>query len=67
MKDGKAIGEDGVAVEMIEALGGGGCEVMAQQANKIYDTGQTPTQISCLPSLPYKRSREQWSVINIER
>ena len=42
---GKAIGEDGVAVEMIEALGEWGCEVVAQLANKIYDTGQTRTQM----------------------
>ena len=34
MKNGKAIGEDGVAVEMIGALGEWGCEVVAQLANK---------------------------------
>ena len=43
MKDGKAIGEDGVAVEMVEAVGQWGSEVVTRLANKMYDTGQIPT------------------------
>ena len=35
MKDVKAIGADGVAVEMFEALGLCGCEVVARLDNEI--------------------------------
>ena len=56
MKQGKAIGEDGVAVEMVEALGAWGCDVVVQLANKIYDTGQIPTpmQLSTFITIPKK-------------
>ena len=56
MRDGKAIGEDGVAVEMFEALGSWGLEVVTHLANKIYDTGQIPTQmqVSTFITIPKK-------------
>ena len=56
MKQGKAMGEDGVAVEMVEALGAWGCDVVVQLANKIYDTGQIPTpmQLSTFITIPKK-------------
>ena len=39
MKKGKAIGKDGIAVEMLESLGEKGLEIMKYIANKIYNTG----------------------------
>ena len=56
MKKGKAIGEDGVAVEMVEALEEWGCDVVVQLANRIYDTGQIPTpmQLSTFITIPKK-------------
>ena len=56
MKRGKAIGEDGVAMEMVEALGAWGSEVVMQLANKIYDSGQIPTpmQLSTFITIPKK-------------
>ena len=56
MKKGKAIGEDGVAVEMVEALGDWGSDVVVQLANRIYDTGHIPTpmQLSTFTAIPKK-------------
>ena len=56
MKRGKAIGEDGVAVEMLEALEGWGCDVVVELANKIYNTGHIPTQmqLSTFITIPKK-------------
>ena len=56
MKRGKAIGEDGVVVEMVEALGAWGSGVVMQLANKIYDSGQIPTpmQLSTFITIPKK-------------
>ena len=56
MKKGKAIGEDGVAVEMVEALEEWGYGVVIQLANRIYDTGQIPTpmQLSTFITIPKK-------------
>ena len=56
MKKGKPIGEDGVAVEMIEAFEEWGYDVVVQLANRIYDTGQIPTpmQLSTVFTMPKK-------------
>ena len=43
MKERKAIGEDRVAVEIVQALEEWGCDVLVQLANKTCDTGQIPT------------------------
>ena len=56
MKRGKAVGEDGVAVEMVEALGGWGSDVVMHLANNIYETGQIPTpmKLSTFITIPKK-------------
>ena len=46
MKAGKAVGEDGIAVEMLEVLGEWGVEVVSEIANCIYDTGRIPDQMA---------------------
>ena len=45
MKKGKAIGKDGIAVEMLEALGEKGLEIIKDIANKTYNTGILPEQM----------------------
>ena len=45
MKKGKAIGKDGIAVEMLESLGEKGLEIIKDIANKIYNTGILPEQM----------------------
>ena len=42
MKRGKAVGEDGIAIEMIEVMEEWGVEVITRLVNSIYDTGQIP-------------------------
>ena len=56
MKRGKAIGEDGVAVDMVEALNAYGSNVVLLLANKIYDTGliPSPMQFSTFITIPKK-------------
>ena len=56
MKREKAIGEDGVAVEMVEALSGWGSYVVMHLANNIYETGQIPTpmKLSTFITIPKK-------------
>ena len=46
MRPGKAVGEDGIAVEMLEVLGEWGVEVVTKIANCIYDTGGIPNQMA---------------------
>ena len=45
MKNGKAIGTDGIAKEIIEALGEKGVDILTEIANKIYENGATPNQM----------------------
>ena len=45
MKNGKVIGTDGIAKEMIEALGEKGVDILTEIANKIYENGATPNQM----------------------
>ena len=44
MKNGKAIDTDRIAKEMIEALGENWVDILAEIANKIYESGATPNQ-----------------------
>ena len=46
MRPGKAVGEDGIAVEMLGVLGEWGAEVVTEIANSIYNTGQIPDQMA---------------------
>jgi len=45
MKKGKAIGKDGIAVEMLESLGETGLEIIKDIATEIYNTGILPEQM----------------------
>ena len=56
MKKGKAIGEDGVAIEMVKALEEWACDLVVELANRIYDTGEIPTpmQLSTFVTIPKK-------------
>ena len=45
MKNGKAIGTDGIAKEMIEALGEKGVDILTEIANKLYENDATPNQM----------------------
>ena len=46
MRPGKAVGEDGLVVEMLDGwgVGSGGYMVITEIANSIYDTGQIPNK-----------------------
>ena len=46
MKAGKAIGPDGLSIELIEALEKYGIEKVTTLLNEIYDTGQIPVDMS---------------------
>ena len=46
MESGKAVGEDGIAVEMLEVMVEWGVEVASKIANSIYDTGRIPDQMA---------------------
>ena len=45
MKNRKAVGDDGISVEMIKALGDFGVEKITDIANRIYDTGEVTNQM----------------------
>ena len=45
IKNGKAIETDGIAKEMIEALGEKGVDILTEIVNKIYKNGATPNQM----------------------
>ena len=46
MRHGKAIGEDGIAIEMIKTLEEWGVKIVTELANSIYDSGQIPDAMS---------------------
>src|SRR5215469_11545445 len=46
MKFGKAVGNDGIALEMLKALGNFAVEKIIILANKIYESGELASQIS---------------------
>ena len=56
MKHGRAIGEDGVAVEMLEAMEWWGIDKVTDLSNMIYSTGEIPApmQISTFITIPKK-------------
>ena len=45
MRNGKAVGTDGIAKEIIESLGEKGVGIVTEIANKIYENGATPNQM----------------------
>ena len=45
MKKGKAVGEDGVAIEMLEALGDYAKDIITRLANRIYENGDFTEQM----------------------
>ena len=45
MKTGKAVGDDGISVEMLRALGDYAIDKLTDIANKIYDSGEVPSQM----------------------
>ena len=45
MRNGKAVGTDGIAKEMIESLGEKGVDIVTEITNKIYENGATPNQM----------------------
>ena len=70
MKKGKAIGKDGIAVEIPESLGEKGLEIIKEVANKIYKTRIVPEQliekvIITIPKVAGKLKCEQYRTINI--
>ena len=56
MKKGKAVGDDGIAIEMIQALGDMGTKILTKQLNKIYEAGKLPLELcqSTFITLPKK-------------
>ena len=46
MRPGKAVGEDGIATEMLEVLGEWGVDMVTKIANCIYNTGWIPEQMA---------------------
>ena len=70
MKKGKAIGKNGIAVEMMEALGEKGLEIIKDIANKIYFAGILPEQMIetvmiPIPKVAGTRKCEQHRTISI--
>ena len=45
MKKGKAVGEDGLAIEMLEALRDYSMDILTKLANKIYENGDITEQM----------------------
>ena len=45
MKRGKAVGSDGISVEMLRAIGDMAVEKITEIANKVYNSGQIPEQM----------------------
>ena len=66
MKKGKAIGEDGVAVEMVEALGSEALMWWCNWQIEYMMQGTFLPQCNCPHLQQYQRSREQWNAISIE-
>ena len=70
MANGKAAGEDGIAVEMLSVLGEWGVELVTEIANSIYETGRLPepmTRSVCvtLPKKPGAIECNKFRIISI--
>lgn len=70
MKRGKAVGDDGVAVEMLEALGEFGVDVLTSLANKIYDREEIVDQMTkstfiTIPKVPGTSECSKFRTISI--
>ena len=70
MKKGKAIGNDGIAVEMLESLGEKGLEIIQDIVNQIYNTGilqeqRIDTVMITIPKVAGTRKCEQHRMISI--
>lgn len=68
MKNGKALGEVGIAVEMTKATEELGVNAVTKLANRIAYMTQARYQMQCNGRLllQYQRNPVQWSVINLE-
>ena len=45
MKDGEAVGDDGISVDMLRALDDFSIYVITDIENKVYDSGEIPTHM----------------------
>ena len=55
MKKGKAMGEDGIAVEMLLILGEFGINLLTNHLNRIYDKGEWPEELSKSVFIPLQK------------